>query len=282
MENKTVNFHIFRYHLLPIENFQVDLFEKKEKLTYEEVKERKNGFFKEILDNLPFSKSNKNPLVLENTEDDYYLFKLAQKKSTIITQNFKNVEIDNEPYVYVIVNNNPKIQKIAISDNYEAFSNPKVVKNLLKKTFNKDLKKHRLNVEIEQLFDKIEFWDYVKKHQEKITYINFQFIKPNLADISKSLPNVFRNFSETVNSHESNIVLKAPEKGALENISQKNSDIKGLVDYSSEGAGNIRLKVKKIRKQLNTQDKPVILEIQELDLEGPAEQVIKLYKTIVE
>ena len=84
MENKTVNFHIFRYHLLPIENFQVDLFEKKEKLTYEEVKERKNGFFKEILDNLPFSKSNKNPLVLENTEDDYYLFKLAQKNLLLL------------------------------------------------------------------------------------------------------------------------------------------------------------------------------------------------------
>ena len=58
--------------------------------------------------------------------------------------------------------------------------------------------------------------------------------------------------------------------------------IEGLVDYTSNGAGSIKLKIKNIRKQLNTKENPVILEVKELDIEGPADQVIKLYKTIVE
>jgi len=282
MESKTINFHIYRYHLLPIDtnNKQIDLF-KKETLTFEEIKERKNEFFTKTLGNLIDSKNNYHPLKLEHNEDGFYLFKLAQKKTTTITQNFENVTIDNEPYVHIIFNNNPSVQKIAISDNFEAFSNPDVVRNILKKVFKRDLEPYGLNIELEQLFDKVEFWDYVGKHKEEITYINFQFIKPNLADISKSLPIVFKNFSDNTNSHESHITIKAPEKGTLENIDKTNKNIEGLVDYTSNGAGSIKLKVKNIRKQLNTKENPIIIEVKELDIEGPAEQVIKLYKTIV-
>ncbi len=283
MDSKLINFHIYRYHLLPIDtnNKQIDLF-KNETLTFDEIKERKNEFFTKTLENLIESKNNHHPLKLEHNEDGFYLFKLAQKKTTTITQNFENVIIDNEPYVYVIFNNNPSVQKIAISDNFEAFSNPDVVKNILKKVFRRDLEPYGLNIELEQLFDKVEFWEYVGKHKEEITYINFQFIKPNLANISESLPEVFKTFADNTNSHESHITIKAPEKGTLENINKSNTNIEGLVDYTSNGAGSIKLKVKNIRKQLNTKENPVILQVKELDIEGPAEQVIKLYKTIVE
>jgi hypothetical protein len=283
MEDKLINFHIYRYHLLPLDTKykQIDLFEDKT-LTFNEIKKRKNEFFKGLLDNLIKSKSNKYPLKLEHSEEEKYLFKIAQKKTTTITQNFENIVIDNEPYVYVVFNNDPTIQKIAISDNSEAFSNPEVVRNVLKKVFKNDLEKYGLNIEIEQLFDKVNFWEYVKEHRKNITSINFQFIKPNLAEISKSLPKVFKNFADNTNSHESHIIIKAPEKGTLKNINKKNSDIEGLVDYTSEGAGSIKLKVKNIRKQLSTKENPVILQIRELDMEGPVEQIIKLYQKIVE
>jgi hypothetical protein len=283
MENKLINFHIYRYHLLPIDtkNKQIDLFENKN-LSYDEIKEKKNDFFTNLLDNLTTTKSNSYPLKLEHSVNGNYLFKLAQKKRTIITKNFENHFIDNEPYLYVIFNNDSKVQKIAISDNMDAFSNPNVVKNILKKIFKTDLERFGLNIEIEPLFDKVDFWEYVREHRKEITSINFQFIKPNLANISQSLPVVFKNFADKANSHESSIILKAPEKGVLENINKKNSDIGGLVDYTSEGAGSIKLKVKNIRKQINTKEKPMIIQIRELEMEGPAEQIIKLYTKIVE
>lgn len=283
MDDKLINFYIYRYHLLPIESAsrQIQLFEDK-KFTIDEIKKRKNNFFGEVLNSLVDSKNNKYPLKLEHNEEDHYLFKLAQKKTKTITQNFENIVIDDEPYVYIIFNNNSDVQKIAISDNIDAFSSPDVVKNILKKVFRKDLEKFGLNIELEALYDKVEFWSYVGKHHKDITYINFEFIKPNLANISSSLPKVFKSFADNTNSHESHITIKAPEKGTLENITKENEDIKGLVDYTSEGAGSIKLKVKNIRKQLNTKENPVILQVKEVDIEGPAEQVIKLYKSIVE
>lgn len=282
MDSKTLNFHIYRYHLLPISrnNQQTRLFQDKE-LTYEEIKEKKNQFFKEVLDVLVDSKSNSNPLKLYHQEGDFYLFKIAQKKTTTIYQNFENLIIDNEPYVYIIINNHPEVQKIAISENSEAFSNPDVVRNILKKVFNKDLSRYGLNIEIETLFDKVDFWNYVSKHKYDIKYINFQFIKPNLANISGSLPEDFRNFADDVNSHESHISVKAPENGTLENIDKSNKEIKGLVDYTAEGAGSIKLKVKNVRKQLNTKENPVIFQAEEIEIEGAPDQVIKMYQNIV-
>ena len=283
MDNRLINFHIYRYHLLPIDtkNKQIDLFEKDKKYTFQEIKEKKNDFFSQTLETLVSSKNNNHPLKLESNEESFFLFKLAQSKTKTITQNFENVIIDDEPYVYIIFNNDPTVQKIAISENSDAFSNPEVVKNILKKVFKNDLEKFGLNIELETLFNEVNFWQYINKHKDNLTYINFQFIKPNLANISKSLPDVFKNFADNTNSHESHITIKAPEKGTLDNIDESNDNIKGLVEYTSEGAGRIKLKVKGLKKQLKTKDNPVMVQIKELDIEGAADQVIKLYKTIV-
>lgn len=283
MENKIINFQIYRYHLLPIDKSikQLEAFPQKT-YSYEELRKNKNTFFAEILNKLVDNKGNSHPLKLEHSEGNYYLFKIAQKKNTIITQNFTNKNIPNEPYCYIVFNNDDSVQKIAISDNVEAFSKPETVKNILKKVFKRDLENYGLNIEIEQMFNSINFWEYVKKYNDQIQLVNFKFIKPNLANISKSLPEDFKTFVDNVNSHESHIVIKAPEKGILENISPENLTINGLVEYSANGAGSIKLKVKSLRKQLNTKEKPLTLDIRELDIEGTPEQVIKLYKSIVE
>ena len=89
------------------------------------------------------------PLKLEHSQNGFYLFKIAQKKTTTITQNFENLVVDNEPYVYVIINNDPTVQKIAISDNIEAFSNPDVVKNILKKPAPSILAAFTISLDIE-------------------------------------------------------------------------------------------------------------------------------------
>ncbi|MGJ5643227.1 hypothetical protein [Formosa sp. S-31] len=286
MENKLINFHIFRYHLLPLskKNKQFEMFENSD-LSFEEIKERKNEFFRNILDELTSIENKHHPLKLEHNEDDKYIFKMANKKTTRITQNFKNQIIANEPFCYIVFDNDPTVQKIAISDNPEAFSSPIVVKNNLRRIFRKGLEKYGLNIEIEQLFDKKGFWEYVKEHKKEITYINFQFIKPNLANISRSLPEAFKDFANDTNSHDSHIIIKAPEKGTLDNINKDNKDISGLVDYTSNGAGSIKLKVKGVRTQLNTKENPKIIkmaEIEEAEIEGSPEEVIKFYKTLMQ
>lgn len=277
-----LNFHIFRYHLNPITNIeqQTELF-LKERLSNKERLERKNEFFEKAIDGLNFYENKVNPLKLEHSENGYFLIKLAQKKSAKIVQDFEKTEVKNEPFVYIIINNDPTVQKIAISENSEAFSEPKVVKNILVKLLNNSLGRHGLVVSIEELFEKESFWNYVNKYRDRLKMIDFKYIRPNLANISKSLPKDFKDFTNNVNSKESHIVLKAPEKGILENIDKSNETINGLVDYTAEGAGEIKLQVKGIRKKYSTSKNSVVIKIDEVQIEGSAEQVIKAYQTLI-
>ncbi|RDY59263.1 hypothetical protein [Flagellimonas nanhaiensis] len=280
--DKILTFHIFRYHLNPITNKsqQIELFPKVIK-SPEEIKEKKNEFFGEVLEDLNYYKDDRNPLKLEHFENNFYLIKLAQRKSARIVQDFEDFNVTNEPFVYIIINNNPSVQKIAISDNTEAFTKPKVVKNILFKLLNYNLLNYGLEVSIEELFKKETFWNFVQEHRHNIKLIDFKYIRPNLANISKSLPEDFRNFTDNVNSKESHIVVKAPQNGVLENIDKSNPAINGLVEYTSEGAGDIKLQVKGIKKRYSTKENPVTVKISEAKIEGPAEQVIKVYQSLI-
>lgn len=282
MENKIIKFNFYRYHLLPLDKNHktIELFPQKE-YSFDELKEIKNEVLDKILSSLEDSPSNTHPLRLEVKDGEYYLFKIAQRKSATITHNFINKIVSNEPYVYVIINNSKNVQKIAISENADAFSTTNVVKNLLKTVLRKELRVYGLNIEIEQIFSSISFWEFIEKYKYKISYVNFQYIKPNMANISNRLPEDFKKLAEKVNSHESHLTLRAPENGVLENINKKNKPINGLVEYSALGGGNIKVKIRGIRKQKSTDENPEFVEVRQIDLEGQADQIIKIYKSIV-
>lgn len=286
MKSKILNFHLYRFHLLPLKtNTQAYNEYFDEKLTLEELKIKKNEIFKEVLLKLnTTTDKNKNPIqIYDKTDnDECFLYKIANKKITTITKNFKHTRTKDEPYVFIIINNNKEIQKIAINENSKAFTNPDSVRNIIKKLLQKDLEKYGINIEIEKLFDKKTFWNYASKYKDQISFINFKIIKPNLANISASLSEDLKKFMNKVNSHESNLKIKAPEKGVLENINQSNPDINGLVDYSSNGGGSVTLKVKGITKSYNTLEKPEIIEIDEMQIEGSPEEVNKVFATIVQ
>ena len=131
--SKQITFYLFRYHLLPLSSndTQLQLFPEI-KISADEIKKNKNLYFSDVLKKLDSSSNNTNPLKLYDKDDEYYLFKIANKRTTKLTKNFSSQYIDNEPYVYVIINNDPLEQKIAISDNIEAFSSYITVQNILK------------------------------------------------------------------------------------------------------------------------------------------------------
>lgn len=277
---REIRLFIYRYHLIPLssESKQTSLFG--DEISIDEIKKNKNNYFEDVLSQIEATKG-KNPIKLFDSSGKKFLLKIAQKKNQTVTKDFKREIISNEPYCYVIINNDPKVQKIAISDNSMAFSNTDVVKNILGQIFQNKLKRYSLSIEIEQMFDAQSFWSYIRTNQDSVQRINFEFIKPNLAEISKSLSSNLRNLQDDVNSHRTSLIVSAPQKGTLENINEENETIKGLVDYSSEGGGNIKVKVKGLRKQLKTKDNPVTLKIKEIHLEGTPEQVMKVYRDIL-
>lgn len=281
-DKNILNFHIYRYHLLPIsqDSVQTSLFPK-QTFTQKDIIERKNEFFKISLVNISENKKIRTPMIIHWQDEDYFVLKVANKKVTTIYKDFKPSDHPTEPFVYVLINNDPKVQKIGISENIQAFSNPMVVKNVLSKVFNKELEDLGLSITINNLFDKQDFWKIIENNTNKITYIDFQFVRPNLAKISKSLNEVFRNFSKDLNSHESHLSVKSPTNGVLENLDKDNDTLKGLTEYSSNGGGNVKIKVKGIRKLINTNEKPVTVEVDEVNIEGVADQILPVIKSII-
>ena len=280
--SKTIIFSEYTYHLLPLETEQTALELHGPKPTFEVLKKTKNTVFDEIIKTLEDAKKERNLFKLIDNTDNMYLFKVSNKKYFKKFEDFTGTEVKTEPYVYVIINNDPEVQKIYISEDIEVFSSVNATKTVLITIFKKYLHLKYLNIETSEVFDAKSFWTLVREHQGKIKYINIEMIKPNLASISKSLPDAFRKFAENTNAHRSNILLKAPENGRLEKINESNKDLEGLVDYSSKGGGEIKVKVKGITKQLKTSDNIKKTYIAQVYLEGSHDQVLKMYKEIIE
>lgn len=279
--SKIVTLTVYRYHLSPLTHgSQMTLFSP-EQMSEKDIVGNKNIFLKKVLDDVLAKSSGNNPMNLTDHGDGFYLYKIANLKTQEIPKDFKKRKTNVEPYSFIIINNDPKVQKIAISHNPDAFSYPNVVKNILQKILRRELGKYGLNIEIESLFDKSEFWDTVKQHKHEIKRIQFEFIKPNLANISGSLDKSIKALQNKVNGHKSKLEFEAPTNGVLENINKNNKQINGLVDYSSEGGGNIKMKIKGLKKLYNTESSNVSVEINELDLEGSHDQLIKLYREIM-
>lgn len=276
---KTINFSVYRFHLLPISTNQISLFDKD--YTYEELVEKKNTIFDDIIQNLQ-NNVNDFPVELYSNEDKNYLFRLANPKQTTIYRNFIEIIENTEPFIYISINTSPETQKIAISHNSDAFTTPNVSKNVLLKIFGKYLKSKGLSIEFEQLFESETFWSYARKYSGRIKTIDFEIVKPNMSNISYTIKDTLKPLIEITNSHKTHLKLDAPKEGVLEKIDKENKLIDGLVSYSSEGGGNISMKVIGLKNKIKTKDMAKIKKIKEIDIKGSPDQVIKVWKSLTE
>ena len=68
--------------------------------------------------------------------------------------------------------------------------------------------------------------------------------------------------------------------GTLENIDKDNEALKGLIDYASEGAGNVKIGIKGYRKKVSTKDNPVEIEIDEAVFESDSKEIIHIIQKL--
>jgi hypothetical protein len=76
-------------------------------------------------------------------------------------------------------------------------------------------------------------------------------VAPNLANISKNLELDLGEIKNRTNSLHTNISLQAGKGEAL-TLSERDSFTSSLVNYAAEGGGTVHLKVKGIRKLINS------------------------------
>ena len=81
--------------------------------------------------------------------------------------------------------------------------------------------------------------------------MSFDLISPNMANISKNLKLDLKGLYNDTNTERTTLELNAKKDSYLD-IKEASKFISSLVDYSSEGGGNISMKVAGISKKLHT------------------------------
>ena len=263
------SFHIYRYQILPLSQ-QIPLFFEFGVKSIDELKKRKNEFFGQCIQkivNLVYERAKLIHKIILN-EGDITILKIGvNRKFNRDKPDFTEEEIDNWPNLLVIINNKADIQKIAVQFNRKAFSSTNTVANLLEQSINSILEKYYLKTHIKPIFTKQFFWDIVDKHPTGITQTCFDMISPNMSNISHSLSLDLQQLNATTNTQETKIELNSDQSSSL-NFDRDDEFISSLVDYASEGGGNISLKVKGYKRKFHTSNSINEYEIDEFEIKN--------------
>lgn len=278
--DRSIRFSLYTYQLVPSSvNIQQKI--DGEYSTYDELVGMKNKLFEKAItnDNVRFQGKGYNPLVkLMHNDKDLILFRFGVQKNLVIAdKEFNEHKTTNHPSVLVYIDNNPERQLIAIENNTDAFTETKTVANIIENTLAKHLANNQLSIYIEQRFHLSEFWETLADYQGRITSLKFNFIKPNMSNISKKAVETIKLIKSKNNSHKTILNLNAPKKGVLENLDPTDQDINSLAEYCALGGGSSSIKVKGLTKRVKTTKNEVTKKIDSIEATD-AKDIIKILK----
>lgn len=273
-------FKVYRYQLLPIDRHTDDLYDG---LTPAQLIERKNSIFAKTI---PFVKTHRHrgsdlSVRLESSGNETFTLSIASRRAlTRETPDFRIEQIENWPHVAAIILNRPDEQYIVVQDRPTAFAHTDTVVKLIERATRTSLLRSGLRLHTERVFSKSHFWHLVSEYKDKITWIEFEFVTPNMANISNTLSNTLKELAKDTNSSQSNLQLRSDPASSLD-IDPKDETVQGLVDYTSEGGGDIAIKIKGLRKKIQTSRSIREIELDDLQLSGPPEQVARIVRDLL-
>jgi len=271
MKKTSRTFHLYRYQIVPtIGEHQLNLFSSEIEISsIEELISKKNEIFANVIQKQREFYHPRAELTHKLYQDDgFIVLKIGANRSLIrITKEFKEEELDNWPSVYVVINNDPNVQMMAVELELEAFYRTSTVVHILTTNLNKVLNRYKLTLQILPTFIKSEFWNIVHSYENRITKAQFFMVAPNLANISKNLELDLGEIKSRTNSIKTNMSLQAANGEGL-TLSEDDSFTNSLVHYASEGGGTVHLKVRGVRKLIMTEDSIRSTEIDEIFFTG--------------
>jgi hypothetical protein len=281
MSKSIRHFHLYRYQILPISReIQQDFIDGIHEL--EDLISKKNEFFWSSLETVKkFESRSQLSQKRVYFEDSFALYKIAANRSlNRETRDFKQEEIDNWPSVYVAVWNEPDKQIIAIEKRTAAFQHSETVVRMVIDAVNFHLSKSNLRAHWEPQFEKTVFWDLVKRHKGKIHEVCFELITPNMANISNTLGEDLKNFAKNTNTATTSLKLESDPASSL-SIKDDDTTINSLVDYSSQGGGDISIRLHGVRKKIHTSKTVKEIDVNEVELSGDAKYIAEVLKQIL-
>ncbi|MBK1714847.1 hypothetical protein [Rubrivivax gelatinosus] len=274
-------FHLYRYQLLPVDrHFQGDLYGA---ATVEDLISKKNHIFAEALSSsLAFTGGRTQTATQRLVQaDDLLLYRIAANRSLQHeTRDFKTEVIDNWPKILLVIWNAPDKQLIAVQHRANAFQDTQAVLKLVFDSVEPVLAKNQLTALYEPLFEKKVFWDLVERHKGKIQEVDFELVTPNMANISGVLPENLKQFAKRTNAVKSHVAI-ASDPGSSLKLDQSDPLVNALVDYSSQGGGDIAIRLAGIKKLLHTSRTVREVTVDEAVLKGTPENVASLLQELL-
>ena len=282
MSNKSTAFELYRYQLLPIDRFlQGNLLTGVGSV--EELISRKNEFFSEAIKGTKNFSDKRHETITKKLyeEDDFFLLRIAHNRSIHReTKDFRDEVIDNWPSILVAIWNHPEKQLFAVQRRTTAFSSSEVVVRMLINAISSQRAHHHLRAIHEPLFEKQHFWSLLHQYEGKIKSVEFEIITPNMANISGSLSDDLKDFAKATNSTRNKLKLESDPEAPL-HLEESNNTLQGLVNYSSEGGGNISLKIDGIKKTYNTSKTVKEVQLGDMEIQGSAQEVASVIKELL-
>lgn len=265
---KQANFEVFRYQLVVDKVLQLNMYDNK---SIEDIRADKNNILQKLITENTFKFYHSQSEIyskLLHTNGTLSYFRLGVKRNTkVFKKDFSEDYIESYPNIIVAINNDPNVQKIAIQNNTQVFRDCNTVSHIIQNTIDPKIKKNNLSFFVEPLFDKQDFWNLIKKYPKQVKQLTFNLISPNLANISKNLNLDLKSLYEDTNTLKTKVELNADEESYLD-IKESSTFVNSLVNYSAEGGGNIQMKVKGVRRALNTAQSPSDFNVDELMLKS--------------
>lgn len=263
-----ISFRIYRYQLLPNDRtFQGSIFDGR---SVEDIIANKNKLFWEAKDEIDIFHSNRSKSITKKIFDskDIAIFRSGvERKLKRATEDFKKEILDTWPDSLVILWNDPEQQMIAIQHNPQAFGSTDTLLRTIVRNTNKFLNIYQLSMYAYPIYNQSEFWHYIESHKGKIEAIEFSFLTPNMSSISKAITEDLKEFAKSTNSAKNKLEIRAHENSTLI-VEKDNQQAAGLVSYSSAGGGEIRVKIRGLRKKVTIGDNTRETEIDKLEIES--------------
>lgn len=268
-------FELYRYQLLPASQAQQqDLFG--ESLSLADLVARKNALMRDVLNAVyPVEDPDLVQKVVLR-DDSWFVLKLApRRKAKLNKPDFRIENVEDWPHVVMFVNNDPDVQVIGVSRNQRAFSNPFSVVRGLEKLVSKHLLNRGLTIQFHSIYDQSEFWSLMASNRGKVEKVRFEMIAPNMANISRVLQVDIKRLNKEANAQKTTLELEAVAGTALE-ISEEDSMIASCVQYSADGGGDIKVKLKGFKKTISTSNTVRVIEIDEMEFENSTPDQLEL------
>lgn len=261
-----VSFNIFRYQILPFSREQMSLFDQP--ISADELVARKNELFLQTLQEVEEFRHAHGEVahkIIGIDKEMVFIRIGVNRKITRETRDFAEEEVDNWPNSLVIFNNRPDIQTVAVEIEHDAFRHTHTLISIIQEGISQQLDRFLLRAIFNPIFNRSDFWDIVNKYPQRITETTFRMVSPNMSNISETLELDLRAWNRMTNTQETTVQLRSDSESHL-TLREGEQPISSLVDYSSQGGGNIKMKVKGLVKKISTEEQVVEISIEELNV----------------